>query len=77
MVGNIDLRWNHSFIQQTCINGPPIVSSCARYCELIGGLTEVELSSYLVRQSVKKQTISTKKNSRIMGSNGGIFTYSG
>lgn len=37
-------------------------SSHATHWELIGGLADIELSSYLVRQSVKRQMISTKKN---------------
>lgn len=41
-IANTDLRWNHSFIQQTCINGLLSVSSYAGHCELNGGLTQTQ-----------------------------------
>lgn len=39
-----------------------MLSSHDTHWELIGRLADIELSSYLAGQSVKKQMISTKKN---------------
>lgn len=52
-----------------------MINSHARHCELIGGLTDVELSSCLARESVKKQIINIKKNkwNRIMESNRAVL----